>query len=155
MAAMQSILFNMHFRCRTSAAGADSKVFRTTGSATGCIASTTIHQSGMEAHLEPSSGDLAFLESELRITGEGCFEENGTITFGDNNEHALRFSTMGEGHFTSSLDPQILAGSASFVLEGGEGQFASARGLISSAFTLSASGDRSDFHSGLIFLHEP
>jgi len=129
-------------------------VLRTTGSATGCVVSTVIRPSGLQTDLKASDGDLAFLDSELRVTGPDEFREDGTITFGDDSEHVLRFSTLGQGHVTPGLEPGTMAGTASWKVEGGEGQFALARGVITSTFTLSHSGERSDFLCGMIFLPE-
>jgi hypothetical protein len=151
---MRKILYTMHFLGRTSPAADHSEVLRTTGSATGCVVSTSIRSSGVETDLKAAGGDLAFFESELRVTGADNFEENGEITFGDHSEHLLRFSTVGHGHVTLGLEPGIMAGTASWKVEGGEGQFAAARGFITSTFTISDSGERSDFHCGLIFLPE-
>ena len=148
---MRQILYTLHFRGQTSRANG-SDVLRTTGSATSCVVSTVIRPSGLETDLHASDGDLAFIESELRFTGPDEFEEDGTITFGDEDEHVLRFSTVGQGHVTTGGEPNTMAGAASWKVDGGEGQFASARGFITSAFTISDSGERSDFHCGLIFL---
>src|ERR1700733_13800122 len=121
---MRKMTYAMHFRGRTSLAAADSNSLRATGSAASCVVSTTIRHSGMESELKPSEGDLAFLDSNLRLTGPHSFQEEGTITFGGDSEHILRFSTMGEGHFSAGLEPGTMAGSASWNVEGGEGQFA-------------------------------
>ena len=88
------------------------------------------------------------------MTGPDEFQEDGTITFGDENEHVLRFSTVGQGHVSPGLEPGTMAGTASWKVDGGEGQFASARGFITSTFTITNSGERSDFHCGLIFVPE-
>jgi hypothetical protein len=150
---MRKIVYTMHFRGQTSAAS-DSEVLRTTGSATSCVMSTVIRPSGMQTDLKASDGDLAFLDSKLRVTGPDVFQEEGTITFGDDSEHVLRFSTVGQGHVAPGHEPGSMAGTASWKVESGEGQFASARGFITSTFTISGSGERSDFQCGLIFLPE-
>jgi hypothetical protein len=108
----------------------------------------------MQTDLKASDGDLAFLDSKLRVTGPDVFQEEGTITFGDDSEHVLRFSTVGQGHVAPGHEPGSMAGTASWKVESGEGQFASARGFITSTFTISGSGERSDFQCGLIFLPE-
>ena len=97
---MRKILYNMHFRSQTSPVVDHSEVVRTTGSATGCVVSTMIRPSGVQADIKPSDGDLAFFESELRVTGPDQFQEDGTITIGEDSEHLLRFSTVGQGHLT-------------------------------------------------------
>ena len=149
---MRKLLYAMHFKGRISPAVADDKLLRATGIATSCTVNTSIGPSGVETHLKASDGGLAFLESALRLTGPGSFQEDGTISFGEDNRNVLRFCTIGEGHFTRSPEMGTMAGSASWEVEGGEGQFAEARGFITSAFTLSTSGELSDFHSGVIFL---
>jgi len=151
---MRQILYTMHFKGRTSRASPDSQLLRTIGSATSCVVSTVIRGSGVETRLQASEGDLAFLDSELRVTGPDSYREDGSITFGDDNANVLWFSTLGEGHFTSSIAPGTMAGSASWKVNGGEGQFAAAQGFITSNFTLSEAGELSDFHCGLIFVPE-
>jgi hypothetical protein len=110
--------------------------------------------SGVQTELKGAAGDLAFLESELRFNGTDEFEEKGQITFGDETEHVLEFATLGRGHILMGIEPGIMAGSVNWRISGGNGQFARAQGVISSTFTISESGDRSDFHCGLIFLPE-
>jgi len=149
---MRKMLYSMHFRSQTSPAGNYSKMIRTTGSATGCVLSTLIQPSGVQTDLKPSAGDLAFFDSQLQMTGPDEFTEIGTIAIGDDNEHLLRFSTVGQGHVAHGLQPDTMAGAANWQVDGGEGQFAAARGFITSTFTINRTGERSDFHCGLIFL---
>ena len=104
--------------------------------------------------VRPSPGELAFLDSELRVTGASSFEENGTVMFGENSEHLLHFSTIGQGRFTTGHGPGTMTGTVVCNIEGGEGEFAAACGFISSTFTLSGSGELINLHSGLIFLPE-
>lgn len=52
----------------------------------------------------------------------------------------MRFSTVGPGHFKSGFEPGTIAGAASSRVESGEGQFAAARGFITSNFTVTDSG---------------
>lgn len=152
---MRKLLYAMHFRSQTSTAAGQSGVLHSTGSAASCVVSTTITSSGLQTELHGADGgDLAFFESELRITGPEVFEESGNITFGDEGEHSLRFSTVGQGHVGAGLEPGTMAGTASWRIDGGEGQFVAARGFITSAFTINGVGDRCDFHCGLIFLND-
>ncbi len=152
---MRQILYTMHFKGRTSRARPDSPLLRTIGSATSCVVSTLIRGSNVETSLQASEGDLAFLDSELRVTGPDSYQEDGTITFGDDgNSNVLRFSTLGDGHFSTSIAPGTMAGSASWKVDGGAGRFAAARGFITSNFTLNEQGELSDFHCGLIFVPE-
>lgn len=129
-----------------------SKPLRTTGSAASCVLSTTIAETGIRTDLAPADGELAFFESETRLTGPDEFQESGEIRFGPGTGHVLRFSTAGSGHFTSGFETGTIAGTVSWQVESGEGQFAGAHGFITSNFTISASGERRDLHCGVIFL---
>ncbi len=149
---MRKILYTMHFIGQTSTLVSDCETLRTTGSAASCVLSTMIGPRGMQADLRASDGDLAFFESELQMTGPEGFQESGQIAFGGESEHLLRFSTVGKGHVTAGFEPGTMAGAATWKVESGEGQFAAARGFITSNFTIDNSGERSDFHCGLIFL---
>jgi hypothetical protein len=151
---VRRILYTMHFVGRASAAAADSTTLKTSGTAASCVITTLVLPSGVQTELKGSAGDLAFLESELRLKGADEFEENGQITFGDEGEHVLEFATLGRGHMVLGIEPGLMAGSVSWRISGGNGQFARAQGVISSTFTISESGDRSDLHSGLIFVPE-
>ena len=151
---MRQILYTMHFKGRTSRAGADSQLLRTIGSATSCVVSTVIRGSGVETSLKASEGDLAFLDSELRITGPGSYREDGTITLG----RKMR-TFCGSQLWAMVISRRVsrrgtMAGSASWKVDGGEGQFAEAQGYITSNFTLTKAGEISDFHCGLIFVPE-
>jgi hypothetical protein len=151
---MQKILYTMHFISQTSRFPDRTKVLRTTGSATSCVVSTLVLASGVETNLKASDGELAFMESELRLTGPEQFEETGEITFGDDSEHVLRFSTAGAGHMVAGPEPGVTTGAVSWKVEGGKGQFTDAQGFITSNFTIDQSGERSDFHCGVIFVPE-
>ena len=151
---MQKLLYTMHFKGRMSSSASGSSSLRTTGSATSCVVTTTICQEGVQSDVRPSQGGLAFLDSELRVTGAGSFQEDGTVAFGEDGEHILRFSSIGQGHLASSLEPGTMAGTATCNIDGGAGQFAAACGFITSNFTLTDTGDFDDFHTVLIFLPE-
>jgi hypothetical protein len=152
---MRQILYTMHFRGQASAASGQKQMLHTAGSAASCLVRTMVRRSGLETQVTAESGgDFAFFESDLRATGDDEFKEEGSISFGEESEHLLRFSTIGRGHMTSGLAPGVTAGSATWKVEGGEGQFAQARGFITTAFTLTDTGERSDYHCGLIFLPE-
>ena len=147
---MRQIIYSMHFQGRSSPLSSDERVFKTTTSATSCTVRTTIDDHGVEGTHEATDGDLAFVESEIQFTGRESFSEKGTITFGES--HLLRFSTVEDGHLGPSACPEIMAGAANWKVEGGEGQFAEATGLITSNFTLTETGEINDYHFGVIFV---
>ena len=115
---------------------------------------TVVGPSGVETTLQPAPGDLAFLESEVRLTGGDAFEGEGVMTFGDEGQHALRFRSLQSGHLGPSSQRGLMAGAVSWRVEGGSGRFESATGFVTSTFTLTESGELSDYHCGLIFLPE-
>ncbi len=151
---MQKLLYTMHFKGRMSSSASGPRSVRTTGSATSCVVTTTVCPGGVQSDVRPSQGDLAFLDSELQVTGTDSFRQDGTVVFGEDSEHILHFSSIGQGHLVASLEPGTMAGTATCNIDGGAGQFAAACGFITSNFTLTDTGDFDDFHSGLIFLPE-
>lgn len=87
----------------------------------------------------------------LSITGESSFQESGAIRFGQG--HRLRFSTVGQGYMGPTPDPKLRAGTVTWRVDGGEGQFDGATGLITSNFTFNPeTGEVVDNHFGVIFL---
>lgn len=149
---MRKLLYTMHFRGRASLAAGERKSLRTTGTATSCIMTTAVAPSGVETEVKACEGDLAFLELQMHVNGDGSFREDGAIIFGEDDENVLRFSAIGEGHLSPVAQSGMVAGTVSCNITGGEGQFAGASGFISSNFTLTATGELNDFHAGLIFL---
>jgi hypothetical protein len=147
---MRQIIYSMHFQGRSSPISGNAGIIRANTSATSCTLRTTVDASGVEGRHEAAEGELAFLESEIHITGRESFSETGTISFGDN--HLLRFATVQDGHLAPSVCPETVAGVANWRVEGGEGQFAEATGLITSNFTLSETGEMNDYHFGVIFV---
>lgn len=147
---MPQIIYNLQFR-GAAAAGAESGIMKATTSATSCTMETIVGPDGVKGTFAPAEGGLAYFESEVRISSPEKFTESGTITFGD-GDHALRFTTVGEGHLGPSADPKHMHGCVIWKVEGGEGQFEGATGLITSNFTLSDTGEVVDHHLGLIFV---
>ena len=148
---MRTIFYTMHFRGQTSPTTADPKVLRTTASATSAVLTTQIRSSGVESNFQALDGQLAFMESELRLAGPTSFQGDGTISLGDESEHVLRFSVVERGHFDPDIEPGTMTGTSSWKVEGGEGQFSGARGFITSAFIITGSGEFSDYQLGLLF----
>lgn len=151
---MRQVTYTMHFRGQASRSGGDTSVLRTTGSGTSSTMDTTVRATGVETTLHAKPGDLAFLESELRLQGQNAFSGTGTLTFGDDADHALRFSTLAPGHLAPSPVAGVMAGAVSWKVDGGSGTFDGASGVITSAFTLTESGDISEYHCGILFLPE-
>lgn len=148
---MKQIFYAMQFRGQAAPVAGSSNVIKATTSASSCTLTTAIGAQGVSASLQPAAGGKASFESEVTVTGESTFVESGTIRFGDGN-HRLRFSTVGEGCMGASADPKLRHGSVMWRVEGGEGQFAGASGLITSNFTMGETGEVTDNHFGVIFV---
>lgn len=147
---MAQIIFNLQFRGR-AAAGAETGVMKATTSATSCKMETIVGSDGVKGTFSPAEGGLAYFESEVRIQTPESFTEAGTISFGD-GDHSLRFTTVGQGYLAPSAEPKHMHGAVTWKVEGGEGQFEGATGLITSNFVLSDTGDVVDHQFGLIFV---
>jgi hypothetical protein len=149
---MRHIHYAMSFRGRVSRASEHCRFMKNTSSAASCTLRMLIGRRGLVSVVNTASGELAFLDSELHVTGPESFREVGTIAFGDESDHVLRFSTLGEGYLCVGSEPETLAGAASWQIDGGEGQFSGAHGLIASVFTVTRGGEINNLHSGFIVL---
>jgi hypothetical protein len=96
------------------------------------------------------AGEEATFDSEVTFTGETSFQEVGTIGFGAG--HRLRFSTVGSGYLGPGADPGRKQGAVAWRVEGGEGQFAGASGLITSNFFVDEQLGVVDHHFGVLLL---
>ena len=96
--------------------------------------------------------DGARLESDVTVSPDGRFREQGTILLAPGVE--LRFRTLGAGSLVASPDPALRQGSVIWELDGGTGRFVYASGRISSTFTLDADGRVDDDQHGLIFIEK-
>ncbi len=149
---MRQLVYTMHFRGQISRSTGNGETLRATSSGTSCTMQTVVGPSGAETTLQPVQGDLAFIETEIHMAGKNAFEGTGTLAFGDEAEHTLRFSTDKTGQLSPTGVPGVLAGAVSWRIDGGAGRFASASGFISSAFTVTESGELSEYHCGLVFV---
>jgi len=159
---MRQIIYALRFTGQAAPVGTSPTVMKTLTTAASCTLTTIVDQDGLRSTLEPAAGGQATFESsvtfvggfeasEVTSSGEGGFMETGTITFGECG-HRLHFSTIGQGYIGPSAEPNLRHGTVMWRIDGGEGQFDGAQGLITSNFTVSDSGDITDYHSGVIFL---
>ena len=148
---LKQVLYAMQFKGR-AAPGAAAGSMKVAATGPSCIITTVIGPEGVEGTIQPAPAAGAQFESEVRITGETSFQEKGTIAFGE-GEHRLRFSSVQDGYFAPSADPAWKQGCVIWKIEGGDGQFRGATGLITSNFVFSDAGDVSDNQFGVIFVH--
>ena len=147
---MRQITYTMQFK-GTATPGAEEGVLKATTSATSCTVQTVVGPDGVSGLFHVLEGGMAFFESEIKMTGKEKFLENGSIAFGD-GDHALVFSTVGEGHMEPSAEPGMVSGVVSWKVDSGEGQFAGASGYITSNFQVSSKGEVTDHHFGVIYV---
>jgi len=145
---MKQVIYVLQFK--GSAAPVSDGVLKAVSRAASCSISTDVGADGLRSVLRTTPGHDALFESTVTFVGEGSFLESGTIEFG--RGHSLRFSTVGTGYLGPSADPKVQHGSVIWRVDGGEGQFARARGLITSNFTVGEGGDVVDTHCGVLNL---
>jgi hypothetical protein len=148
---MRQIMYVMQFTGRATPQNAAGTVLKATTAAPSCSITTVAGLEGVHGTLQRVAGDQATFESEVMFSDQSTFQETGTIAFGDGG-HRLRFSTVGQGYLGASADSTLKHGTVSWRVDGGEGQFAGASGLITSNFFVSDSLEVTDHHYGVIFV---
>ncbi len=147
---MREIIYCMQFK-GTATPGGETGVMKATTSATSCSIKTVIGPDGVTGTFIPAEGGLAYFESQVRMTGADTFQEDGSITFGEEDD-SLKFSTVGQGYIGPQAGSTTMAGAVSWKVESGEGQFQDATGLITSNFSVDASGQVIDHQFGVIYV---
>jgi hypothetical protein len=117
-------------------------------SAPGCALVTSLTSEGPDGHFVWAPGDEeALLDSTLAFQDECRFEEAGEIVFALGNSLRIR----GRGRLAPSADPDLRQGTVVWRIDGGEGHFDGASGLITSNFLLSATGDLTENQLAVVF----
>jgi hypothetical protein len=147
---MKQIIYAMQFKGQGGPGGSPN-VLKAMTSSPSCTLTTVIGSEGVHGSVQPATGGKAAFESEVTVTGETSFLESGSIRFGDGN-HRLRFSTVGHGYLGDSPEPKLKSGAVMWKVDGGEGQFAGARGYITSNFTMDEAGHVTDNQFGVIYV---
>jgi hypothetical protein len=147
---MREVIYAMQFSGQAEPVGEVGNVLRATTSAPSSTLTSTVGPDGLVGVLTPAPGERATFESEVTFTGETSFQETGTIEFGNN--HQLRFSTVGSGYLAPSTDPSRKQGTVMWRIDGGEGQFVGASGLITSNFFVDEGLGVVDHHFGVLLV---
>ena len=147
---MRQLVYALRFTGQATPASPDVTVLTVPTTAPSTTLTATVGADGLVGALEPTVGGEATFSSELTFTGATSFQEIGVIAFGDG--HRLRFGTVGSGYLGPGPDPTRKHGTVAWRVEGGEGQFAGARGLITSNFVVDADFAITDHHFGVLFL---
>jgi hypothetical protein len=142
---VKPITFSLQFRGQIAQLG---EGLRKQASAPGCALVTRLTAEGPDTHFEWAPEDEeALLDSRLAFVDERRFDELGTIVFALGNSLRIR----GSGRLAPSADPDLRQGTVVWTIEGGEGHFEGATGLITSNFLLSATGDLTENQLGVVF----
>jgi hypothetical protein len=147
---MRCLTYALRFTGRATPAGPDGRVLTVRTTAPGATLTATVGPVGLDGRIEEIAGSEARFASELTLTGATSFQEVGTIAFGGG--HRVRFSTVGSGYLGAGPDPAVRHGAVTWRVEGGEGQFAGARGLITSNVVIGEDLAMVGHHLGVIFL---
>jgi hypothetical protein len=134
------LVFALRFRGRGVEVGPGRR--RATTTASSQLFRTTLAAAGVEGGVEPLAGETATLEAQVELTGGGAFVESGRIRYG--TAGALTFRTVGHGVRGPSGIPGQVMGAVIWEVTGGEGALAGATGLITSNFTVEATGEVTD-----------
>lgn len=147
---MRQIVYAMRFTGQATPVGSDGNVLRASTSSPSTAITSRVSEDGLSGTVEAVAGAEATFTSEVTFTSETDFLETGTIAFG--NGHQLRFGTVGQGYLGASADPTRKHGTVMWRVEGGEGQFAGATGLITSNFFVDEQLGVVDHHFGVLLL---
>jgi len=128
---MRQIVFALRFRGDARRNGIDGNVLSIATAGPGCTIRSRVVDGGLVAALHQDRRGKATCEADLVLTGETMFQQAGTIAFGTAG-HRIRFSTVGSGHLVPAPEADRRHGAAIWRIDGGEGQFAGASGLITS-----------------------
>ena len=151
---MRPIAYSLQFRGNATKLSQDRVRLRLTAPSAALV--TTIDAAGIRGTFDDVEGGEATLEADLTLGGSGSVDR-GRVEFGHGN--AVRFRGAGARR-VHCPDPHLEHGAVIREVEGGEGQFAGAAGLITSNFFISDTGDVTENHFGLIFVrtqdeHQP
>jgi hypothetical protein len=147
---MRELVYALRFTGQARPVGLAGSVLEASTTATCLTVISSVGPDGLTGRLQPASGEAATFESEVTFTGETSFQEIGAIAFGAG--HRLRFSTIGSGYLGPSADIGRKHGAVTWRVEGGEGQFDGASGLITSNFFVDERLDVVDHHFGVLLL---
>ena len=147
---MRELLYALRFTGQATPVGEVGHVLKAITTAPSATLTSSVGPAGLSSALEPAAGEAATFASEVTFTGATSFQEVGTIGFGDG--HWLRFSTVGSGYLAPCADPSRMHGSVTWRVDGGEGQFAGATGLITSNFFVDDQLRVVDHHFGVVLV---
>ena len=146
----REVVFVLEFRGRGENLPGSTTKRRARTEAPSQTLSALIGSEGVFGAVEAVAGERARLEARVERFGDGTFVEEGEITYG--SAGAVTFTTQGRGWVAPATAPGAVYGAVVWTVTGGAGRFAGARGLITSNFAVSATGDVVDHQVARILL---
>ena len=143
-------MFALEFRGRAGPVDGSPTTRRARTSAPSQALRAVMAADAMEVGVEPVSGDAAVLDSTVERFADGSFVEAGVITYGGLGR--VSFTTAGKGTVGPSPAEGWVHGAVMWVVTGGDGWFAGARGLITSNFVASVEGEVIDNQFARLYL---
>jgi hypothetical protein len=147
---VRELVFALEFRGSARAVDGSATTRRARTSAPSQALRTVVASDAVEAGVERVSGDEAVLESTVERFADGSFVEAGIIRYGDLGR--VSFSTVGKGTVGPGPADGWVHGAVVWVVTGGDGWFAGARGLITSNFIAGAGGEVIDDQFARLYL---
>jgi hypothetical protein len=147
---MRHLVYAMRLTGQATPAGAAGAVFKAATSAPCSTLTSTAVPDGLGSSWQSVESEEASFVSEVIFLGKTRFHEAGTIAFGDGD--AVHFATVESGYVSTSPDPTCQHGTVMWRVEGGEGQFAGASGLITSNFLVCDTLAVTDHHIGVLWV---
>ncbi len=148
---MQQLVYAIQFKSSATPHEGTPNVMNVKGEAASASITTVVHDQGLTGGFDPAAVVPVSFESEVKMLESNTFTESGTITFGDKGNRLL-FKSVGTGWMAPGPQDGVSQGAISWVIEGGEGQFAGAKGVITSNFTIGSDGEVSDYQLGVLYL---
>jgi hypothetical protein len=136
---LREIVFALEFKGSAGPIDGSATTRRARTRAPGQTLRTLLAPDGIKTAVEPGNGDEAVMESTVERFPDGSFVEEGTITYGRLGR--VSFSTVGRGTVGPSPVEGWVHGAVMWIVTGGDGWLAGARGLITSNFVASARGE--------------
>jgi hypothetical protein len=149
---MRELVFALEFKGSAAPVAGSQNRLRAKTSAAGQTLRTAFKADGIQATVEPAGGEAATFASEVEIVGDGLFVESGSIRYG--TAGTVTFSTVGRGVLGASPLTGVQRGAVVWEVTGGDGRFRGAQGLITSNFTVGATGEVTDDQFARLYLPE-
>jgi hypothetical protein len=148
---MRRLMYDLWFHGVVTRVGIDGNVCRIVSRAPDRASRARIATDAIDRAAHPFFDDEATLESDWIFTGATTFQETGAIQLGKGS-HRLRFSTYGSAFLALPAEDNCRHGSGIRWVEGGEGRFAGASGLMTSVFCLAEDLSIVEHHIGVLLV---